>query len=161
MYLTLTEKLWSSNFHNVSVNSKPDHPPLPGGRPPGIRTFSLPRESSFRQTFFAREGRGFESEKFPTVLKKIAGTSRFVSKKLEAAWKVGVLVLFHINYTYLQNKRMRRCGVPPPPTNNFRKTLVTPTNYISSEREFIGESESSKIFGKYFGFAILWAIFAK
>ena len=24
-------------------------------------------------------------------------------------------------YTYLQNKRMRRCGVPPP-TNNFRKT---------------------------------------
>ena len=25
-------------------------------------------------------------------------------------------------YTYLQNKRMRRCGVPPPPTNNFRKT---------------------------------------
>ena len=43
----------------------------------------------------------------------------------------------------------------PPPTNNFRKTSVTPTNYISSEREFIGESESSKILGKYFGFAIL------
>ena len=61
-------------------------------------------------------------------------------------------------YTYLRNKRMRRCGVPPPPpppTNNFRKTSVTPTNYISSEREFIGESESSKILGKYFGFAIL------
>ena len=57
-------------------------------------------------------------------------------------------------YTYLQNKRMRRCGVAPP-TNNFRKTSVTPTNYISSEREFIGESESSKILGKYFGFAIL------
>ena len=30
-----------------------------------------------------------------------------------------------------------------------------------SEREFIEESESSKILGKYFGFAILWAIFAK
>ena len=43
----------------------------------------------------------------------------------------------------------------PPPTNNFRTTSVTPTNYISSEREFIGESESSKILGKYFGFAIL------
>ena len=26
------------------------------------------------------------------------------------------------------------------PANNFQKTLVTPTNYISSEREFIGES---------------------
>ena len=32
---------------------------------------------------------------------------------------------------------------------------VTPTNYISSEREFIGESESFKISGKYFEFAIL------
>ena len=32
----------------------------------------------------------------------------------------------------------------PPPTNNFRKAYVTPTNYISSEREFIGESESFK-----------------
>ena len=59
-----------------------------------------------------------------------------------------------IKYTYLRNKRMRRCGVAPP-TNNFRKISVTPTNYISSEREFIGESESSKILGKYFGFAIL------
>ena len=57
-------------------------------------------------------------------------------------------------YTYLRNKRMRRCGVAPP-TNNFRKISVTPTNYISSEREFIRESESSKILGKYFGFAIL------
>ena len=47
---------------------------------------------------------------------------------------------------------MRRCGVPPPPTNNFRKTYVTPTNYILSEREFIGESESSKILGKIFWF---------
>ena len=51
--------------------------------------------------------------------------------------------------------------MPPPPTNNFRKTYVTPTNYISSEREFIGESESSKILRKYFDFAILSAIFAK
>ena len=32
-------------------------------------------------------------------------------------------------HTLLQNKRMRRCGVAP--TNNFRKTSVTPTNYIS------------------------------
>ena len=37
-----------------------------------------------------------------------------------------------------------------PPTNNFRKTLVTPANYISSEREFIREYESLKIMGKYF-----------
>ena len=52
----------------VSVNSKPDHPP---GRPSGIRTFSLPPGGSgFRPTFFARGGRGFELEKFSTVLKK-------------------------------------------------------------------------------------------
>ena len=58
------------------------------------------------------------------------------------------IIADNIIYTILQNKRMRRCGVPPP-TNNFRKTEVTPTNYISSESEFIGESESSKILGKY------------
>ena len=46
---------------------------------------------------------------------------------------------------------MRRCGVPPT-TNNFRKTSVTPTNYISLEREFIRESESCKMLGKYFLF---------
>ena len=61
-------------------------------------------------------------------------------------------------YVYTHICRIKGCGgagCPPPPTNNFRKTYVTPTNYISSEREFIGESESSKILGKYFGFAIL------
>ena len=41
-----------------------------------------------------------------------------------------------------------------PPTDNFRNT---PTNYISSKREFIGESKSFKISGKYFDFAILRA----
>ena len=52
--------------------------------------------------------------------------------------------------------RIKGCGgAGCPPTNNFRKTQVTPTNYISSEREFIGESESFKISGKYFDFAIL------
>ena len=58
--------------------------------------------------------------------------------------------------------RIKGCGgAGCPPTNNFRKTQVTPTNYISSEREFIGESESSKILEKYFDFEILWAFFAK
>ena len=52
----------------VSVNSKPDHPPP--DRPLGIRTFSLPRRSGFCPTFFARRGRGFELEKFSTVLKE-------------------------------------------------------------------------------------------
>ena len=34
-------------------------------------------------------------------------------------------------------------------------TDFNPTNYIWLEREFIGESESLKILGKYFDFAIL------
>ena len=48
---------WVRTLFNVSVNSKPDHP-LPG-RSPGIRIFSLPKESGFRPTIFAgREGVG-------------------------------------------------------------------------------------------------------
>ena len=39
--------------------------------------------------------------------------------------------------------------------------LTPATNYISLEREFIGESDSFKIQTKYFGFEILWVIFAK
>ena len=47
-------------------------------------------------------------------------------------------------YTIVQTKRMRRCGVAPS-TNNFRKTSVTLTNYISSEREF-REDKSNNVF---------------
>ena len=54
--------------------------------------------------------------------------------------------------------RIKGCGgagCPPPPPIIFERLKLPQTNYISSEREFIGESESSKILGKYFGFAIL------
>ena len=50
-------------------------------------------------------------------------------------------------------------GRPLP--NNFRRTKLTPTNYISLEREFIEESDSFSISKKYFDLATLWAIFAK
>ena len=53
-----------------------------------------------------------------------------------------LVVIRYRVYKILQNKWMRRCGVPPPPTNNFRKTKVTPANDISLERDFIGESQS-------------------
>ena len=52
-------------------------------------------------------------------------------------------------------------GRSPSPTNSFWRTKLTPTNYISLEREFIGESDSFSISTKYFDFAILWTIFAK
>ena len=38
-----------NSFSCVSVNSKPDHPPPPPGRPPEIRMFSLPRGGVFAQ----------------------------------------------------------------------------------------------------------------
>ena len=45
-----------------------------------------------------------------------------------------------IHYILLQNKRWSWCGVLPPlPINNFRKTKLIPTNYISLETEFNGE----------------------
>ena len=50
--------------------------------------------------------------------------------------------------------------VPPPaPTNNFQRMKMTPTNYISLEREFNGEQDLFEIVGKYFYFVALWAIF--
>ena len=47
-------------------------------------------------------------------------------------------------YTLLQNKRWGGGGGggSGPATNNFRRTKLTPTNYISLEREFIEESDS-------------------
>ena len=55
--------------------------------------------------------------------------------------------------TFTQFCRIKGCGgagCPPPVI--FERLKLPPKNYISSEREFIGESES---FRKYFDFAIL------
>ena len=63
--------------------------------------------------------------------------------------------LMLLSHRITQFCRIKGCGCGVAPTNNFQKTRVTPTNYTSSEKEFIGESESFKISGKYFDFAIL------
>ena len=42
-------------------------------------------------------------------------------------------------YTILQNIRWRWFEVSLSRTDNFRKAQLTPTNYISLEREFNGE----------------------
>ena len=63
---------------NISVNSKHDHPP-------GDSQVLTARGVECSPNFLCPGGRGFEFEKFPTVLKENAGISRFVSKKLEAA----------------------------------------------------------------------------
>ena len=43
------------------------------------------------------------------------------------------------NYTYLQNKRMRRCGVPPPPPIIFER-LKLPQQIIYRRKENLSES---------------------
>ena len=59
-------------------------------------------------------------------------------------------------YTVVPNKRMPQCGVPPPPIIFKRLKLITSKKlYIRSKREFIGESKSFEMSGKYFDFAIL------
>ena len=50
-------------FCNVSVNSKPDYPH-------GDSHISTAREVGFLPNFVCPGGRGFESEKFSTVLKE-------------------------------------------------------------------------------------------
>ena len=67
------------NRANVSANSKPDHPP---GRPQGFARSHCPGGQVFAQLSLPG-GSGFDSEKFPTVLKENAGNFRFISKKLE------------------------------------------------------------------------------
>ena len=39
---------------------------------------------------------------------------------------------------------------PPPPPDNFRGRQITPTNYLSLQREFIRNSDSFYILEKYF-----------
>ena len=43
-------------------------------------------------------------------------------------------------YTFLQNARWRRCGVPPPPSSLFETVNITQTNYTLLEREFLAQS---------------------
>ena len=59
-------KLVDKNQPYVSVSSKPDHPP---GNPQGFTHFHCPRGQVFAQLSLPGES-GFESEKFPTVLKE-------------------------------------------------------------------------------------------
>ena len=54
------------------------------------------------------------------------------------------------NYTYLQNKRMRRCGVPPPPI--IFERLKLPQQIIYRRKENLSESPNLQKFGKIFWF---------
>ena len=76
---------------NVSVNSKPDHPP-------GIRTFSLLGRLGFCPTSFARGGRYFELEKFSTGLKEKCKNFSICLKETAC-----VPVQFHVNFCIFNN----------------------------------------------------------
>ena len=45
-----------------------------------------------------------------------------------------------LKYTYLQNKRMRRCGVPPPPPPIIFERLKLPQQIIYRRKENLSES---------------------
>ena len=58
---------------------------------------------------------------------------------------------FHLLfYTYLQNKRMRRCGVAPPPI--FFERLKLPQQIIYRRKENLSESPNHQNIGKIFWF---------
>ena len=71
-----------------------------------------------------------------------------------ASW-ISVDFVYKQLHNIAEKKDAAVLGAPPPPPIIFERFKLPPTNYISSEREFIGDSESSKILGKYFDFAIL------
>ena len=78
---------------NVSVSSKPDHPP---GDPRDLHILTA-RGIRFLPNFLCLGGRGFELEKFPTVLKEKC--SNFSVCEIEGSLKSRrSCALFHINF---------------------------------------------------------------
>ena len=71
-------------------------PPLRATR--GHSRVLTARRVGFSPDFLCPGCRVFNSINFPQFWKKNTGIARFLSKKLEAAWKAGVLVLFHTNF---------------------------------------------------------------
>ena len=57
-----------------------------------------------------------------------------------------IIILKIIKYTYLQNKRMRRCGVPPPPPPPpiIFERLKLPLQIIYRRKENLSESPNHK-----------------
>ena len=70
-------------------------------------------------------------------LKRSQSISEYLSESLKISSK-------HLNvyfkYTYLLNKRMRRCGVPPPPPPIIFERLKLPQQIIYRRKENLSES---------------------
>ena len=62
------------------------------------------------------------------------------------------IILNVANYTYLQNKRMRRCGVPPPPHQQFSKDLSYPNKLYIVGKRIYRRVRIIKNIGKIFWF---------
>ena len=48
----------------------------------------------------------------------------------------------HTHFCIIRDGGGAGSGASPPPPDNFRRTNLTPTNYISLEKAFIGEYDS-------------------
>ena len=78
----------SGSKNNVSVNSKPDHPP--SGDPRGFARSHCPRGRGFAQLSLPEElgFRGFELEKLSTVLKEICRNFSISFKETRGSLKI-------------------------------------------------------------------------
>ena len=80
----------------VSVNSKPDH--SPAGEPRGFARFHC-SGVGISPNFHCPGDRGFESEKFPTVLKEKCRNFSICFKETGAVCKAGI-----VSYQFLQKQ---------------------------------------------------------
>ena len=87
-----------SSILNVSVNSKPDHPPP--GDPRGIHTPGV----GFSPSFLFPGARGFELEKFSTVLKEKCRNSSNCLKETGGSLKSRCSCAVSYRYQFLQKQ---------------------------------------------------------
>ena len=87
-----------------------------------VQTKPIPNESWFLPVSRTNQWSITWRETLETNFSSYDMPSKSILEQYNLRFRLYHLLLRKSIYTYLQNKRMRRCGVPPPPTNNFRKT---------------------------------------
>ena len=110
---------------NVSVNSKPDHPP---GYPREFAHSSCP----WGRVFAPLSCPGVLNQSRSSIMKKL----RFLLCLLNK-WVAALFICLYI-YTYLQNKRSGGAGCPPPPI--IFERLQLPQQIIYGRKENLSES---------------------
>ena len=82
--------------------------------------------------------RFLENSIFEWQVQFFTQNNRLTSMSCQKWWFLGIFNGFSPEYTYLQNKRMRRCGVAPPPI--IFERLQLPQQIIYRRKENLSES---------------------